>query len=330
MCTLIFISNCYYKNNLTNIIYYRIERQVVAAGTSVAPPECPAHLQKASVMPPAPTVSSSHARIDREPKVTAVKAITPSDNEDISSGSGSNHSEDHSNTNSDSGTGDDSDSDIYAKPSAIPVRRGPPSRSKPNQHNEPVIASTEASDYAVSSRSKLKQHNEPVEPVTAIAKTSSYSISSMSKPKQHNEPITVMATAETSDLGILDVKMHSPPHALPSQRGRAPNVKPIGGSSCSQLVKSSGASKAYGATIGGRALGNTPNIGDFDAVEDDPPSIDIEGTVNLFLSNTRPTTLDIDETAVIAVNIPFEGALAPLLQCIAKYYSPMASRYFKF
>ncbi|KIK04912.1 hypothetical protein K443DRAFT_4268 [Laccaria amethystina LaAM-08-1] len=54
------------------------------------------------------------------------------------------------------------------------------------------------------------------------------------------------------------------------------------------------------------------------------PSIDIEATVNLFPSNTRPTTIDIDDAAVIAVTVPFEGALAPLLQRIVKYYSPMS------
>jgi hypothetical protein len=130
-----------------------------------------------------------------------------------------------------------------------------------------------------------------------------------------------------SDHDILDVKMHSPPHASYSQRGRAHTVKAIGNSSGSQLARSSGASKPYGATIRGRALGNAPNIGDFNAV-DDNTSIDIEGTVNLFPSNTRPTTVDIDETAVIAVTIPFEGSLAPLLQRIVKYYSPMSGKHF--
>ena len=57
---------------------------------------------------------------------------------------------------------------------------------------------------------------------------------------------------------------------------------------------------------------------------DDDAPIDLEGTVNIFPSNTRPTTIDIDETAVTAVIIPFEGALAPLLQHVVKYYSPMS------
>jgi len=212
---------------------------VVAAGTSVAPPERPAHLQAASVLPSAPTISSSRARIDREPKITAAKATTPSDDEDASSNSDSNHStksQDHSedhDINSDSGTDDDSDSDINASSAKTPaahVRIGPPSRSKPKQ------------------------------PVTA--------------------------TADTTNRGILDVEMHSPPHAQPSQQGRARNVKVIGSSSHPQPVKSSGASKPYGGTIGGRAFGNAPNIGDFDLVEDNSPFNDVEGTVNLFPSNT--------------------------------------------
>jgi len=264
---------------ITNIIYCRIEQQIVAAGTSVAPPARPARSQTTSVLPPAPTVSTSRARVDREPKITAAKAITPSDSENGSSDSdSSDKSQDHSNdqnTNSGSGTDDNSGSDV--KEPASPVRIGPPSRSKQKQHSEPGTA-----------------------------------------------------TANISDHGTVDVKMHSPPHAPPSQRGRARNVKAIGSSSRSQPAKSSGASRAYGATIGGKALGNTPNIGDFDSGDDDMLSVNVEGTVNLFPSNTRPTTMDIDETAVIGVTIPYEGDLAHLLQSVAKYYSPMSGMYLKF
>ncbi|KIJ99615.1 hypothetical protein K443DRAFT_8259 [Laccaria amethystina LaAM-08-1] len=144
---------------------------------------------------------------------------------------------------------------------------------------------------------------------------------SRAKRAQPSEAIT--ATADAFDNGTLDVQMHSPPHGMSSQRGRAHTVKAIGNTSGSQLARSSGASKPYGATIRGRALGNAPNFGDFEPV-DDSPSIDIEATVNLFPSNTRPTTIDIDDTAVIAVTVPFEGALVPLLQRIVKYYSPMS------
>jgi hypothetical protein len=102
---------------------------------------------------------------------------------------------------------------------------------------------------------------------------------SKAKLAQLNEPVT--ATADASDRGILDVKMHSPPHALSSQQGCTHTVMAIGSSSGCQLVRSSGASKQYGANICGRALGNAANFADFNVVGDDPP-INMEGTVNLF------------------------------------------------
>ncbi|KAF8961578.1 hypothetical protein BDZ97DRAFT_1664120 [Flammula alnicola] len=120
-----------------------------------------------------------------------------------------------------------------------------------------------------------------------------------------------------------NVHMYSPPPAS-SQRGHARDVKAIGTFHHYQPTKSSGASRAYGGLFRGKALGNAPNIGDFESVNVRPQSVDVEGTVNIFPSNTRPTTLDIDETAIIAVTIPFEEALAPLLQHIAKYYSPIS------
>lgn len=88
-------------------------------------------------------------------------------------------------------------------------------------------------------------------------------------------------------------------------------------------------SRAHGGILRGKALGNNPNVGDFDSVDVNSQSVDVEAIVNIFPSNTRPTTIDIEETAVIAVVIPFEGALAPLLQHVAKYYSPISGRYFK-
>ena len=266
---------------------YRIERKLLAAGTSVAPPERPVRSQGGSVLPPAPTVSSSRTRVNREPELTAATVTTTPDNDRESGSSNDSHHGTESQADSgDTDTNNDSDSDRdagghSARKLSASVRIGPPSRAK------------------------------------------------LAKP---SEPVT--ATADASDHGILDVKMHSPPHPLSSQRGRARTVKAIGSSTGShssgfQLARASGASKPYGATIRGKALGNAPNIGDFNAVDNDTP-IDVEGTVNLFPSSTRPTTIDIDESAVIAVTIPFEGDLAPLLQRIAKYYSPMSGKYFKY
>ena len=124
--------------------------------------------------------------------------------------------------------------------------------------------------------------------------------------------------------------MHSPSHASSSQRGRAHDIKAIGSSRHNtQSIRSSGASRAHGGILRGKALENNPNVGDFDSVDVNSQSVDVEAIVNIFPSNTRPTTIDIEETAVIAVVIPFEGALAPLLQHVAKYYSPISGRYFK-
>lgn len=294
---------------------YRIERKLLAAGTPVAPPERPARSHVGSMLPPAPTVSSSRTRVDREPELTAAKITITSDNDDTSHDSGSQADSGDHDSNSGSDSGHDT-SGHSAKIMSAPVRIGPPSRAKRTQPSEPVTATADASDHDTGGHS-AKMMSTPVRigpPVRA-------------KRIQPNKSIT--ATADASDDGILDVKMHSPPHGQSSQRGRARIVKAIGSSSGSQLVRSSGASKAYGATIRGKALGNAPNIGDFDAAGDDT-SIDIEGTVNLFPSDTRPTTIDIDETAVIAVTIPFEGALAPLLQRVVKYYSPMSGKYLKY
>jgi hypothetical protein len=124
--------------------------------------------------------------------------------------------------------------------------------------------------------------------------------------------------------------MYSPPQISASQRGRARDVKAVGGSSRhAKPIQSSGASRAYGGIIRGKALGNAPNIGDFDSVDPAPEFVDVDATVNIFPSNTRPITIDVDETAVIAVIIPFEEDLALLLKSVAKYYSSMSGRQFK-
>ena len=124
--------------------------------------------------------------------------------------------------------------------------------------------------------------------------------------------------------------MYSPPQISASQHGYARDIKAIGGSSHhAKPIQSSGASRAYGGIIHGKALGNAPNIRDFDAVDSAPQFVDVDATVNIFPSNTRPTTVDIDETAIMVVIIPFEEDLASLVKSVANYYSPMAGRQFK-
>jgi len=102
-------------------------KKLAAQGISVAPPERSAHLQTASVLPCAPTISSSSACIDREPEIIT-KAVASRDNEDSSDSSES--SEGDGSGGHDSHPGHDSDGDHHAKIDAHPVRIGPP-KSKP-------------------------------------------------------------------------------------------------------------------------------------------------------------------------------------------------------
>ncbi|EDR02917.1 uncharacterized protein LACBIDRAFT_331912 [Laccaria bicolor S238N-H82] len=67
-----------------------VEQALEASGTSVAPPKCTGHSSTSSFLPPAPTVSSSRSRINREPAVTAAHEETSdekSDEEDGDEGS---------------------------------------------------------------------------------------------------------------------------------------------------------------------------------------------------------------------------------------------------
>ena len=86
--------------------YYSVAGKLAAQGTSVAPPERSARLQKASVLPPAPTISSSRARIDREPEITA-KAVASHEDEDSSDSSENTESDSsakHSDASGNSGS----------------------------------------------------------------------------------------------------------------------------------------------------------------------------------------------------------------------------------
>jgi len=60
-----------------------------------APPEHPACSQVGSVLPPSPTVSSSHTCFNREPELAAEKVTTTPDNKSESSSSNNtNHGSD--------------------------------------------------------------------------------------------------------------------------------------------------------------------------------------------------------------------------------------------
>ena len=97
----------------------------------MAPPERSAHLQKASVLPPALTVSSSHARMNREPEITA-KADASREDEDSSDSSESSESDSGSkrtkrrdgSDDSDSSSGLESNSDHHGVAPSVCI--GPP------------------------------------------------------------------------------------------------------------------------------------------------------------------------------------------------------------
>jgi len=122
--------------------------------------------------------------------------------------------------------------------------------------------------------------------------------------------------------------MYSLPQISGSQHGHGRDIKAVGSSSChTKPIESTGASRAYGGIIRGKALGNAPNIGDFDSADPASEFVDIDATVNIFPSNTHPTTIDVDETPIMAVVMPFEEDLASLLKGVAKYYSPLSGRH---
>ena len=83
---------------------------------SVAPPEWPIHSQATSVLPSPPIVSSSRARVDREPEITAAKTKVTHDGSDSgidSDSSNANSDSDLDSANSDSDLdGANSDSDL--------------------------------------------------------------------------------------------------------------------------------------------------------------------------------------------------------------------------
>ena len=289
-----------------------------------------------SVLPPPPTVSSSRTRLEREPPITLVKPTTPVADQDSTSSSS-----------------DESDSDGDFNSDTLgsiepPVRIGPP-KSKTQQHGKFIDVSGKGLvpdgahgvamvDISASGKGLVPDGARGVAMVDISASgkglvpdgargVDMVDISASGKGLVPDGTHGVAMVDVSEEVVVPDgphgvISIHSPT-VLHSQRGRARNVKSIGSFNHSQPVKSSGASRTYGGVIGNRALGNAPNIGDFDSMNVNSQFVDVEGTVNLFPSNMHPTTMDIDETAVIAVIIPFEEALAPLLQQVVKYYSPL-------
>jgi len=96
----------------TNIILNSVEQILESSKTSVAPPKRSAHLSTSSFLPPAPTVSSSRARINREPMIIATREDS---------------SEEEENDKDETGDGDGDDNSDEEEEEVVPALRfGPP------------------------------------------------------------------------------------------------------------------------------------------------------------------------------------------------------------
>ena len=171
----------------------------------MAPPERTARSLVASVLPPPPTISTSHACIDCEPQIITAKTNVNNSSSDSSTNS--------SNTNS---------------------------SSEDSSDNKSIDNNSDKDNDITHSTVTLNQGTVFIFIYLFIL----YLVS----------------------LIYLDDNMHSP-NSLPSLHGHVHDIKAIGSSHHSQPVMPSGASRAFGGVFQGNALGNAPNIGDFETIE---------------------------------------------------------------
>ncbi|KAF8885043.1 hypothetical protein BD779DRAFT_1442756 [Infundibulicybe gibba] len=83
-----------------------------------------------------------------------------------------------------------------------------------------------------------------------------------------------------------------------------------------------GASRTVGGILRGKALGNTPNLGDYS-------EMDPQGKVRVYLSNTDPAEVDHTEMrSSFSMNHPVVSNVAPVLQALDGRYSPIRSSLF--
>ena len=262
------------------MISYRVEQKLVAANTPVAPPECPAHLHVASILPPPPTISSSRTRIEREPEITihsdVVSVLSPLPNIS-SSRTHIEHKPQTTSAKASHAPGDDQDITSTSR-SRTCIEHKPGAESNSNESSDSSVERNNrhtnrcndqsGSEYNPTSDGDSDTSGPPgsIEPPVRIGPPHRIGLL---KPKvqQHSEEVVADG----------DVSMQSPPHVTHSQRGRAPNVKAIGDFHHSQPAKSSGASRSYGGVIGGKALGNVLNIGNFDSKDVNRQFVDVEG-----------------------------------------------------
>ena len=278
-----------------------------AAATSVAPPERRPRSPTASVLPPVPTMVGTRVRIPREPEITAKKT-------DIGKSDGSSETTDNDNTEDDSNSksgsefnkeedSEDWDSDEAKTKYLIPVlhdskiRIGPPTRKARCQHSKPSMT----------------------HPTTAFEASLA--------PDDGTYLSLYFHFIYTIISSNIDVIMNSPPCSGLSQvamgvhRGRPTDIKDL------SPPRPSGASRPYGGVFRAHALGNAPNMADREPVNPTEPIL-VQGKVNYFVTKDPPSTVDVDTLSLTAILSPCYPTLRPLLERVARRYSPVRSKLF--
>ena len=122
----------------------------------------------------------------------------------------------------------------------------------------------------------------------------------------------------------LDVVMSSPPHSRATtdiRRGRPTDVKFL------SPTRPSGASRPYGGVFRAHAFGNAPNMADQELVDPVEPIL-VQGKVNYFVTKDPPSTVDVNTSSLTAILSPCYPTLRPLLERVARRYSPVRSKFF--
>ena len=87
-----------------------------------------------------------------------------------------------------------------------------------------------------------------------------------------------------------------------------------------------GSSRASGGILRNKALGNVFNFGDEQPVDD---HVQAEGYVNLSIVSEPPKSLVVEDgTSIIKVLTPCHSTMGPLLERVARAYSPLRSKLF--
>ncbi len=271
-----------------NVRICRVERVLDSAGTSVAPPERTARLPTASFLPSAPTLSSSRARIDREPEITHVATSEEeSEGNEVGEKEGLESDED--------------DGKVPEKNAISPLRFGPPKgHSHSGQGEEAIVIVPVDSNvmYFIIILFYLllfldTHSGQGEEDIVTV-------------PVDSN--VMYFITILFYLLLFLDIDLANLPHL-------------------ERQPPANGSSRSTGGILRGRALGNAPNIGDpFDDVQQDVKPLS-RGRVNVTIVQHPPGDLVIENpTSHLKVMSPCYETLGPLLKKVAKSYSPVRSK----